>query len=187
MNKQEAKKAIIQYLNDNNISYKMLNESQEKIIDTEKIDTIYINTDNIEDVIGKRIETTLRFSDECVYCQSYYCCPITHTDDENTKAAKLINYINTHLHYDCDTLYEHSFFLMEEDGDIANGFNIRYELLELYFEETMNHILNFSVQQLSDVYIAVISYITGRSNYYLATKVAIDHEILGKPIPFIDD
>ena len=30
-------------------------------------------------------------------------------------------------------------------------------------------------------------YIYGGINYYLATKVAIDHELMGKPILGIDD
>lgn len=55
------------------------------------------------------------------------------------------------------------------------------------FFESINHMLNFSVQQIADVGNAVIMYIYGGINYYLATKVAIDHELMGKPILGIDD
>lgn len=48
-------------------------------------------------------------------------------------------------------LYNHVYILDEDNGDIFNGCHIRYELLEMYFQESMNHILNFSVQQIADV------------------------------------
>ena len=46
----------------------------------------------------------------------------------------------------------------------------------------MNHILNFSVQQIADVCKAVILYIYGEWDYHFATKVGIDYELMGKAI-----
>ena len=51
----------------------------------------------------------------------------------------------------------------------------------------MNHILNFSVQQIADVCKAVVFYIHGDLDYFLATKVAIDYELMGKPIQGFED
>lgn len=70
-----------------------------------------------------------------------------------------------HLTYDCNSLYEHSFVLDEDERNIFNGCLIRYELLEEFFFESMNHILNFSAQQIADVCKAVILYIHGDLNY----------------------
>ena len=48
-------------------------------------------------------------------------------------------------------------------------------------------ILNFGVQQIADVCIAVLFDIHGDLDYFTATKVAIDHELMGKPIPGLED
>jgi len=95
--------------------------------------------------------------------------------------------LNMHLAYDCDSLYDHSFVFDEDEGDIFNGCLIRYELLEQYFNESMYHVLNYSVQQIADVCKAVIFFVHGEMDYYNATKVAIDHELMGKPILEKDD
>ena len=47
----------------------------------------------------------------------------------------------------------------------------------------MNHILNYCVQQIADVCKAVVLYVYGNVDYYLATKVAINYELMGKTIP----
>ena len=91
--------------------------------------------------------------------------------------------MNMHLAYDCNALYEQTFVLDEDEGDIFNGCLIRYELLEEYFYESMNHILNYCVQQIADVCKAVVLYVYGNVDYYLATKVAINYELMGKTIP----
>ena len=98
-------------------------------------------------MIGGRIETSVRFMEEYCYCQSYYCQPIAKTEEKSIKAARICNYMNLHLHWDCNTLFEHNYFFNEEDGDLFNGCLIRYELLDAYFQEAMDYILNFSVQQ----------------------------------------
>ena len=181
MYKPEAKKKVLDYLSSNLIDYTVLNEEKKPVI-CGTSDTVYLCAE-VPEVIGKHIETSIRFRDEHLYCQSYYCQPVVHNEEEAIKAARIINYINFHLNYDCNSLYEHTFILDEEEGDIFNGCLIRYELLEEYFSETMNHILNFSVRQLADVCKAIIFYIYGEFSYYQATKVAIDHELMGKPIP----
>lgn len=96
-----------------------------------------------------------------MYCQSYYCKPVVHNEEEAIRAARIVNYLNMHLAYDCNSLYEHSFIFDEDEGDIFNGCLIRYELLKEHFYESMNHILNFSVQQIADVCKAVVLYIHG--------------------------
>lgn len=174
MTKNEAKKRFIEYLTTEHISYNMLNETG-KVAPLEDIDTIYLSC-NIEDVIGGRIETSVRFMEEHCYCQSYFCQPVAVTEEKTIKAARMVNYMNLHLVWDCNTMFEHNYFYNEEDGDIFNGCLIRYGLLDTYFYEAMDHILNFSVQQIADVCIPVIFYLEGKFTYedfkdYLRTNI----------------
>ncbi len=174
MTRTKQKKRFIEYLMTEHISYNMLNETGE-VAPLEDIDTIYLSC-NVEDVIGGRIETSVRFMKEYCYCQSYYCQPIAKTEEKSIKAARICNYMNLHLHWDCNTLFEHNYFFNEEDGDLFNGCLIRYELLDAYFQEAMDHILNFSVQQIADVCIPVIFYLAGKYTYkefkdYLQTNI----------------
>lgn len=181
MTKLQAKKKIIDYFKKNFIAYKYIDEEKKpRILDAS--DTVYLCA-CYPNVIGGHIETTIRFYDENLYCQSYYCQPVVHNEEEAIRAARIVNYLNMHLEYDCNTLYDHSFVFDEDNGDVFNGCLIRYELLDEYFYESMDHILNFSVQQIADVCIAVLFYIHGDLNYFQATKVAIDHKLMGKPIP----
>lgn len=145
----------------------------------DSLDTIYLCA-SIPEVIGGHIETCIRFREAHLYCQSYYCQPVVHNEEEAIRAARLINYLNRHLKYDCDKLYNHVYILDEDNGDIFNGCHIRYELLEMYFQESMNHILNFSVQQIADVCVPLIFYICGEWVYDFAIKVATDHEVMSK-------
>ena len=92
-----------------------------------------------------------------------------------------------HLDYDCNSLYHHEFVFDEDHGDVFNGCLIRYELLEMYFNESMDHILNFGVQQITDACLAVLCYLHGDLDYFTTTKVAIDHKLMGKPIPRKED
>ena len=46
----------------------------------------------------------------------------------------------------------------------------------------MNHILNFSVQQIADVCVPVLFYVYGTWDYCTATKTAIDHELKEKTL-----
>ena len=163
MTKTEAKTRFVDYLTAEHIPYKVLNETG-KVAPIEDIDTIYLSC-NIEDVIGGRIETSVRFMEEHCYCQSYYCQPIAETEEKAVKAARMVNYMNLHLLWDCNTLFEHNYFLNEEDGDLFNGCLIRYELMDSYFQDSMDHILNFSVQQIADVCIPVIFHLTGKYSY----------------------
>ena len=80
MNKLQAKKKILEYLKSNSIEYRFLNE-EKKPITLDSSDTIYLCAE-IPDVIGKHIETTIRFKDEHLYCQSYYCQPVVHNQEE---------------------------------------------------------------------------------------------------------
>ncbi len=174
MTKNEAKKRFIEYLKTEQISYKLLNETG-KLAPLEDVDTIYLSC-IIVDVIGGRIETSVKFMEAHCYCQSYYCQPVTDTEEKAIKAARMVNYMNLHLAWDCNTLFEHNYFYNEEDGDIFNGCLIRYELLDTYFYEAMDHILNFSVQQIADVCIPVIFYLEGKFTYedfkdYLRTNI----------------
>ena len=185
MNKLQEKKKIIDYIKNNSIEYRFLCEDGKPMI-LDSSDTVYMCV-CIPDVIGGHIETSIRFRDEHLYCQSYYCQPVVHNAEEAIRAARIVNYLNMHLAYDCNSLYEHSFIFDEDEGDIFNGCLIRYELLEEHFYESMNHILNFSVQQIADVCKAVVLYIHGDLDYFLATKVAIDYELMGKPIQGFED
>ena len=86
-------------------------------------DTMYLCT-CIPEVIGGHIETSIRFRDDHLYCQSYYCQQVVHNEEEAIRAARIVNYLNMHLTYDCNSLYEHSFVL---DEDERNIFNIKKE------------------------------------------------------------
>lgn len=174
MTKQDAKTKIKKYLDSEYIEYRMINDT-DRIVPLERVDTIYLSC-VIEDVIGRRIETSLRFGEEYCYCQSYYCQPVTDTEEKAIKATRMVNYMNLHLAWDCNTLFEHKYFYNEEEGDIFNGCLIRYELLDTHFYEAMDHILNFSVQQIADVCIPVIFYLEGKYTYndfkdYLRTNI----------------
>ena len=174
MTKQDAKTEIKKYLDSDHIEYRKINDT-DRIVPLERVDTIYLSC-VIEDVIGRRIETSLRFGEEYCYCQSYYCQPIAKTEEKFIKAARICNYMNLHLHWDCNTLFEHNYFFNEEDEDLFNGCLIRYELLDAYFQESMDHILNFSVQHIADVCIPVIFYLEDKYTYndfkdYLRTHI----------------
>lgn len=177
--KEKAKAKIIEYFKNNIIEYRFLNE-EERPLKIDSSDTLYLCTRLPDIVIGGKIETTIRFKKEHLYCQSYYCQPIVYTEEEAIRGARIVNYLNMHLEYDCDTLFDHSFILDEENGDIFNGCLIRYELLDEFFSEAMNHILNYSVKQISDVCKAIVFYIHGDLDYFQATKILIDHELMEK-------
>lgn len=133
MTKHETKSQFIDYLKAEHIPYNLLNEGR-RVIPLEDIDTVYLSC-NIPAVIVGRIETSVRFMEEYCYCQSYYCKPIAKTEEKSIKAARICNYMNLHLHWDCNTLFEHNYFFNEEDGDLFNGCLIRYELLDAYVQE----------------------------------------------------
>ncbi len=181
MIKAKAKTKVIEYFKQNDIKYTYLNECG-KPISLEDADTLYLSV-KIPEVLGGCIETSIRFHEEHLCCQFYYCQPVVSNEEEAIRAAKIVNYLNMHLEYDCNSLYDHSFVFDENYGDVFNYCLIRYELLEQYFRESMDHILNFSVQQIADVCKAVILYIHDKITYWQATKVFIDHELMGKPIP----
>ena len=163
MTKTEAKKRFIDYLTAEHIPYTLLNEAG-KITPLKDVDKIYLSC-NIEDVIGGRIETTVIFMKEQCYCKSYFCQSVAETEERAVKAARMCNYMNMHLPWDCNTLFEHNYFFDEEYGDIFNGCLIRYELMDAYFQDTMDHILNFSVQQIADVCIPIIFHLERRFSY----------------------
>lgn len=174
MTKHEIKSKFIDYLKAKHIPYNLYNEMG-RVISLEDIDTVYLSC-TMQAVIGGRIETSVRFMEEYCYCQSYYCQPVAKTEEKSIKAARICNFMNLHLHWDCNTLFEHNYFFNEEEGDLFNGCLIRYELLDAYFQEAMNHILNFSVQQMADVCIPVIFYLEGKYTYnefkdYLQTNI----------------
>lgn len=186
MDKREAKKQIIQYFVNNGISYRFLNEEQ-CAQEISNIDTIYISVP-VPEVISGQVETVLRFRDEQLYAQSYYCQPIVKRNDEEiNRACRMINYINTNVSYECDTIYEHTLALNEEDGDIYNGTLIRYEMLQKFFYETMSYILDFQVQFLKDICTPIIGYIIKKLDFFHAAHVYIDHKLMGKPIPDVGD
>ena len=145
MEKLQAKKKIIDYFNKNAIKYEYLNE-ENKPMTIDALDTVYLSA-CVTEVIGGHIETSIRFRDDHLYCQSYYCQPVVHNEEEAIKAARIVNYLNMNL----------------------------------------DHILNFGVQQITDVCLAVLCYIHGDLDYFTTTKVAIDHKLMGKPIPRKED
>lgn len=163
MTKTEAKNKFTDYLTAEHIPYRLLND-EGRVIPLEEIDTIYLSC-NTEDVIGGCVETSVRFMEEHCYCQSYFCKPVADTEEKAIKAARMCNYMNLLLSWDCNCLFEHNYFCNEEDGDLFNGCLIRYELLDAYFQDAMNHILNYSVQQIVDVCIPVIFHLTGKYSY----------------------
>jgi hypothetical protein len=119
MKKLQAKKRIIDYLKKNSIEFRFINEEYKPVL-LEASDTIYLSV-HIPEVIGGHIETSIRFREDYVYCQSYYCQQVVHNEEQAIRAARIVNYLNMHLSYDCDSLYEHSFVFDEDEGDIFNG------------------------------------------------------------------
>lgn len=178
MLKEEIKKVILQYFKEKNIPFRYLNE-ENRPIKIESLDTLYLFTE-IPEIFSGCVETCVRFKDEYLYCQSYYGQPVVHNKEEAIRAARIINYLNMHLSYDCNSLYEHTFIMDETDGDVFNGCMMRYEIFSQHFQESMNHILNYSVQQILDVYKPIFYYVHRAWDYHRATKVAIDQELMGK-------
>lgn len=177
MTKSEAKRRFVEYLTAGHINYSLFNEAG-KVVPSEEIDTIYLSC-NIEDVIGGRIETSVRFMDDHCYCQSYYCQPIAMTEGKAVKAARICNYMNFNLLWDCNGLFDHNYYFNEEDGYLFNGCLIRYELMDVYFQDAMNHIMNFSVQQIADVCIPVVFYLEDKLSYE-GFKEYLRSHIIGK-------
>lgn len=178
MTKSEAKRRFAEYLTAGNINYRLFNEEAGKVVPSEEIDTIYLSC-NIEDVIGGRIETSVRFMEDHCHCQSYYCQPIAMTEEKAVKAARMCSYMNLHLLWDCNCLFEHNYYFNEEDGDLFNGCLIRYELMDVYFQDAIDHILNFSVQQIAVVCIPVIFHLEGKFSYEDFKEYLRSH-IIGK-------
>ena len=162
-NKKVIKRRILEYLDNEHINYRLLNET-DKLVGINDVDTLYL-TCAIHDVIGGSIETTVRFLDDHCYCQSYYCQPVTSSEEENIRMARACNYMDLHLPWNCNTLFEHSYILDEDNGDVFNGFLLRYELVDKFFDEAMNHILNYGVQQIADVCIPLITYTAGKISF----------------------
>lgn len=104
---------------------------------------------------------------------------MTKTEEKAIKAARICNYMNLNLSWDCNSLFEHNYFCNKEDGDIFNGCLIRYELMDTYFQDAMDHILNYSVQQIADVCIPVIFYLVGKFSYE-ECKEYLESHIIGK-------
>jgi hypothetical protein len=140
-------------------------------------DSVYLSVNDAE-VIGGRIETTIRFGDTWLTCQSYYCQQVVHDEEQAIRAARIINYCNHSLNWDCNELYEHVYVLDEEHGEIYNFCRCRLELVEKYFSNTMDHILNFSVQQLQDICVPVLFYIYDKITFEEATE-KINREVRG--------
>ena len=87
MTKQEAKTKIKKYLDSEHIEYRIINDT-DRIVPLERVDTIYFSC-AIEDVIGRRIETSLGFGEDYCYCQSYYCQPIAKTEEKSMIISRL--------------------------------------------------------------------------------------------------
>lgn len=79
MNKLQAKKKIIDYFKKNSIEYRFLYEESKPIM-LDSSDTMYLCT-CIPEVIGGHIETSIRFRDDHLYCQSYYCQQVVHNEE----------------------------------------------------------------------------------------------------------
>lgn len=174
--KDKEKRKIEDYLHSSQIQYSLINENR-TIVAINDIDSIYLSA-RIPDVISGCIETTLRFRDESLTVQSYYAEPIVKTEDQAMRAARIITWLNHNLNWNCNTLFEHVYGLVEEDGDIYNYCIIRYELLDANFNKSINHILNYSVQQLSDVCYPLVAYIDDKISYEeakLMIKTNVQH------------
>ena len=141
MNKSQAKKKVFDYFKKNAIEYKFVNEELSLQMWIHQIR--YYLCASIPEVIGGHIETCIRFREAHLYCQSYYCQPVVHNEEEAIRAARLINYLNRHLKYDCDKLYNHVYILDEDNGDIFNGCHIRYELFGNVFSRVDEPYLEF--------------------------------------------
>lgn len=182
MNKVLARKKLIKYFKKNQIPYQYINES-EKIKKLDDIDTIYLCTE-IEMVIGGYVEASIRLFDDYMYLQTYFCQPIANTEEEQIRAARFANYLNSSVSYDCDDLYS-PIYIVDCEGDFYRGILIRYELFEEYLYETMDHILNFSVQQLAESCIPLIFYLSGEVNFQEATSAVKTHVFRGQDLRLI--
>lgn len=178
MTKHEAKRKILEYFKQHSIPYRFLHEVNKPIL-YESSDTIYLSV-RVPNVIGKYVETSIRFRKEHLYCQTYYCCPVASGEEQSIRAARIVNYLNMNLEFNCH--YDLTFIFDEENGDVFNGSMLRYSLIEENFQASMDHILNLSVQLLVDVCPYVLGFIIGEFTYYQATKLGIDQKLIGKTI-----
>ena len=87
--------------------------------------------------------------------------------------------MNLHLCWDSNSLYNHV-YMCNEEGDILNGAVIRYELLEEYFGESMNHVLNYSNQQLGDICYPLVCYLMDKMDFQ-EYKGYLEKNVIGKP------
>lgn len=178
MKKVQAKKQIVEYLKNNHIPYQYLNET-DKPQAMENLDTLYLSV-HVPEVIGKYLETEIRFRENHLYCQSCYCQRVVQADEGGIfRAARIINYINANLCYKVP--YEPKLFLDEDHGDIYVASLIRYEVLEQHFHDTMSYILDFQVQFLKDVCVPIVFYINEKWDFERAARMEIDHKLMGKP------
>ena len=175
MTKTEAMERITAYLRQRRIPFRSLMD-EERILSFHDLSSqsIYLCTIR-EDVIGSAIETMIRFEEDYCYFQFFFAQPIIHTEKEESRAARICNYMNVHLQWNCNSLFNHT-YLYQDEGELYNECLIRYDLLELYFQEAMDHLLHYGVQQMADVCVPVVSYLTGRFSYedckhYLETNV----------------
>lgn len=152
MTKHQVKKNIFKYLRQHAIPYGFSNNEGNKTISFDLTDVIYLQV-YMPNIVGKFVETCVRFSEDSLYCQTYYCRPVVDVELEKqaVRAERIVNHLNMNLTYDCNYLYEHTFIYDEFNGDIFNGCLMRYSVLCEYFQASMDYILNFSVQQLMDV------------------------------------
>ncbi len=163
MNKNEARKSFLEYLKKEHIKYKLINE-KEAVIAVDEIDVVYLSC-RMEDVIGRHIETTIRFYENNCYCQSYYCQPLADTVEKKCAASCACNYLNLYTPWNSNAIIVHYFFCDDETGDIFNGCQIPYQWFDTAFDEVVYHILNYGVNQISAVCIPIVFYLEGKYTY----------------------
>jgi len=179
MNKRKALSLVKDYFKKANIGYRPLNEDG-CLKDMEDIDTLYFATED-DNVISKIVETSIRFKDEHMYCQTYYCQPIEAEDGHgDERAARIVNYINGNVSYQMDNLYDRTIVYDEDYKDVYSGSLIRYEMLEKYFTDTMWYILNFCPHMMGDLCYSIVGYICGTLDFDKAKEsIGVMQEIRG--------
>ena len=162
MEKREAKKKIITYLDDHRMAYELINENG--IVFPENRDSIYLSCE-LPMLFSGKIETIIRLEETSLYAQSYFANPVIKTDEEKLKAALMLSFMNHNLWWDSNDLINHVYGMVEDEGDVYNRLRIRYVLLEHFFQECMNHIFSYSVQQIAEIGQAFLNGISGIYSY----------------------
>ena len=113
-----------------------------------------------EQVIGKEIQITLRFRENCVYLLSFPQ-PLSLQQEQKGHLLEIINYINWKVEYAYIPAFDHKLVYEEETKEVINAVRIDYAQLAQNFASSMNFITECQVKFWSDICYPLVLAITG--------------------------